>query len=210
SARLGLARTPRVAAMPRIAKHPRQLARHVEREPAVRRQVAERDAPYRSGEADGADHAAAVVAHRRGDAARLLVVLRVVVGHAFVAYPLDLLAQLVLVSDGVGRVGRQRHALDLAIEYRVVQAGKERLADGRAVRRPQHAGALVHLERAGTRGLLQDQHLVAGPYRKVGALAGLLGQLGEERPRGVGQLDLVGAGRGEGEHGPAEPVAFAL
>src|SRR5690606_3186964 len=34
-------------------------------------------------------------------------------------------------------------------------------------------------------------------------------QLGEERARGVGQLDLVGAGRGEGEHGPAEPVAFA-
>src|SRR5579859_2940062 len=102
-----------------------------------------RHTPYRTGNAKGGDGLLGEVAHRRGNAAQLVIELGIVVGQAGCRNALDFFAQCRRRGDGFRGIGLERPAAQIGVEVLLRKRAQQHLADCGAIRRAHDADALA-------------------------------------------------------------------
>ena len=170
----------------------------------------QRHAPDRPRNADRADDLAREVAHAAGHAADLGVELSVVVSETGLAHARQLPGEQVGVRDGLRRQLRQRMVRQIPLQLLGAHSGEDHLAEGGGVARPDAAVALLQLEGARARAARDDHDIVARHHREMGALAGLLRELLEDRSGDRHEIDLVARIRGDAEDHAPDVIALAL
>src|SRR6266540_1622431 len=170
----------------------------------------DRQAPDRPRDADGADDLPGKVAHGHGNAPDFGIELAVVEGDSSPADFLDLAPQPIRLNDGLRRERVQLGSLEMALKLIRLERGKNHLAKRGAMRGPNNAHAIGHLECTGTAGTGEDDDGRPHPHCEVAAFAGLAGKLLQDRRREAHHLDLVEGARRKREQRSADAIALGV
>ena len=173
-------------------------------------QFLQRQAPYRSRNADCPDRLAGEVADRQSDAAHLGIELAVVIGDAGAAHPVELAAQRLDVGYRPRRERLELGAGEEPLALRIPERGEDDLAKRGAMGGTYNSDAVGELECASAAGAGDDDHGITHAHAEMARLAGLARQVLEDRGGEAHHLDIVESTGGEREQGPADAVALVL
>src|SRR5262245_873700 len=164
---------------------------------------------HRPGHAHRRDHAAAVVADRRGDAGHTELALLVLDRAAALARGAERLGEFLRAGDGLRRA-RLEAGGDDAVDNIVRLKGEDCLPLGGAMSRLAHADVRAHADRVRSLEIVDVHDLGAVEDREMHALVDLGPQLVEVGARLVGDVHAPAHQRPEPEQRDAELVFAAL